>query len=95
MSVEKQVSSEKLWNYAADRPYVSQFVPLTAFENNFGRTVLPGANDRTVKFVKFGGTSEIDDSNLISFWQINLFGLIGPAFKHEQILLLKQDILWL
>ena len=83
MSVEKQVSCEKLWNYAANWPYVSQFIPLTTFENHFWRAILPGADDRAVKFVKFGGASKIDDSGLVRFWQINLFGLFGPAFKHE------------
>jgi hypothetical protein len=45
MSVKEQVSRHKLCNYAANRPDIGEFVPLTAFENDFRRAVLPGAND--------------------------------------------------
>lgn len=83
MSIKQQVSRHKLCNYAANRPDIGEFVPLAAFENDFRRAVLPGADDWAVKFVKFGGTSEIDHSDFVGFGQINLFCVLRPAFKHE------------
>lgn len=68
MSLEKQVSSEKLGNDASDGPYVCKFVPLTAFQYDFRRSILACAYNWTVKLVVFGSASEIDDPDPVAFW---------------------------
>jgi hypothetical protein len=45
MSLEKQVSSEKLGNDASYGPYVGEFVPLAAFQYDFRRSILARAYD--------------------------------------------------
>lgn len=83
VSIKQQVSSEKLWHYASDRPYISQLVPFAAFQDYFRRPVLSCANYWTVEIVVFSRPSKINHPHFIWFRNVNLFGLLSPAFNHE------------
>ena len=67
VSGEEQISTEQFDSYAADRPYVCEFIPFTAFEDDFRRAILSGADDGAVRFVEKRGSSKVDDSNFIVF----------------------------
>ena len=62
MGGEEQVSSEQFDGNAADGPDVRELVPLAALQNDFGRTVLPGADNAAMVLVEESGSSEVDDS---------------------------------
>lgn len=93
--LEEQLPSEELCYNAANWPHIGQFVPLTTFHDDFRRTVLTSADDRTVKLIVLCCTSEIYHSDPVWLWQVNLLWLIFESLKHEQILIFKQNILWL
>jgi hypothetical protein len=81
---EEQVASQQFDGNAADGPDVRELVPLAALQNDFGRTVLPGADDAAVVLVEESGSSKIDDSDLVAF---------GKEVAHPFLLLLQHLLL--
>lgn len=92
MGWKQQISAEQLNCDAPDRPYICEFVPLTALEDDFRRTVLPGADDGAVRLIKQGGSSEVDDSDFIALRHPQRLSLVVLL---DQFLFLEQDVFWL
>lgn len=86
---EEEIAREQLSHDAADRPDICYLVPLAAFQDDLGRTVLTSADNRAVWLVEEGGPTEIDHPDLAALWQP-----IAIALRRilDKLFLLKQNI---
>ena len=68
VSGKQQVPGQQFHSYASDRPHIRQLIPFTTLKNHLRWSVLPCANDRTVRLVEKSRPSEIYHSYFIATW---------------------------
>ena len=73
MHVKQQLPCYYLDQDAADRPHITEFIPLAALQDHFWASVLPGIYHLTVGVVFVGGPSEIYQLYLLARRQENTF----------------------
>lgn len=70
VSGEEQLARVQLAHNAADRPDVTDLVPLAALQDNLGRPILPCVDYGTVILVVSGRSPKINDTYFVSARQI-------------------------
>ncbi len=90
MRGEEEVARDQFGHDAADRPHISDLIPLAALQDDLRGTVLPRADDGAVWLVEERRPSEIDDPHATALGQP--VG-VPPRGVFNQFLLLQQNVL--